>query len=189
MKHRTRSLVFSALGALLLSAGAGAQTGVDLTGRWTLSASATVGGDAIVVCDFEGEANVVQSQSQLSGDADLALVGGPTSDCPPEMSAVLDGTFANDSIQMGMLAGGLGTADFQGRIARSLVERPRKEGSGPTLSGSFQVTSGTFVNATGSWSAMPRALRSIDIPTLTPAGLTLLVLILLGTGVLALRRP
>lgn len=190
------AISLAALAALLFAAGAGAQTETDLTGPWTLNATANVAGGvdglkgtAVVVCVFEGDASVVQSGDQISGDAELGLVDGPTSECPPEMSAALDGTVVNDSIQMGMLAGGLGTADFQGMLTPSLVERPRKGEAVGTLNGAFQVTSGSFTNTTGTWNASPAPASVLEVPALTPAGLTLLVLILLGAGIFLLQRP
>ena len=75
-----------------------------------------------------------------------------------------------------LMGGPLGEADFSGELTPN-----------PGGSGTFDVTSGPFAGSTGSWTA-ERLLASIEIPTLTPLALTVLLLLIVVAGYALLRR-
>ncbi len=164
--------------ALLVAGVAGAQTVPDLTGTWDLTSQVTIPGEELP-CNYSGQAMITQNGTEISGTAQQSFVSGPAS-CPAEMAASLSGYF-DGTRQMvvlnGSLMGGqLGTLYFSGDISRD-------QGGG----GSFGVETGPFAGAGGSWSALLRQQLEA-IPALTPLGLTLLVVLLLGLGALLLRR-
>lgn len=181
----------------------------DLSGNWILQSQQTLGGnnEGLVskpeaqnhqVCTYEGTASVDQTDGALSGDATLNLVSGDQP-CPDTMSAQLTGGVDGTQVMMGMLMGGLGTATFSGMINLPAVKSPaggedRAVGNvaapqlaGVTVTGTSTVTQGNFLGATGTFMATPQ-LSVIEIPTLTAAGLALLVLLLLGSATFLLLR-
>ncbi len=185
--------------ALLLTAGSAfaqpAPPAADLTGDWTLQASAFPpevppgATQGLQPCDFEGTADVTQTEGALSGDASMSLVDGPQS-CPPVMAATLTGEVVGNDVQMGMLMGGnLGTADFQGLI-QVIGPAGATAGTMIQLSGNFQVTQGPFQGFFGTWSGVPGGPPPsvLEIPTLTAAGLAVLALLLLGAAIVQLFR-
>ncbi len=168
------------LGLALLSTIAFSAHGqsINLSGRWDLSAEAFLsqpakgnGGN----CQFVGNANISQLGDSFSGNAAMALVTG-IQGCPAQMDARVDGTVANGAIQMSMLMGPLGTAQFDGRA-------PRQKGS--PMGGGFSVVSGNFTGTTGTWAGTPSAQI---VPTAGFWGLAALTLLLLVAGARMLRR-
>lgn len=172
-----------AAGCLLLAtAPLAAQGGLDLPGRWQLTVSITLGQEAVTLCEYQGIADVTQDGNSFSGNGSLNLVeGGP--DCPQEMMAEITGQISAEV--PGQISGQLsspdfGLADFTGSIAKA---------SG-TLAGTAVMTSTPMPllqGAVGNWIGV--GLRqTVEIPTLSALGLTLLVLLLLAAGALALRK-
>ncbi len=105
------------IAALLGSIGwaAHAQSQNDLSGTWNLTANATFGPakGEVVDCQFTGQAQIMmETSSTFGGQAALTLSGG-SQRCPAEMDADVDGTVANGVVQMSMLMGPLGTAQFR----------------------------------------------------------------------------
>lgn len=173
------------IAALLAPIGwsAHAQSPNDLSGTWNLTANATFGPakGTTVDCQFTGQAEITMATgSTFGGQAAMTLSGG-SQRCPAEMDADVDGTVTNGAIQMSMLMGPLGTAQFSGQPARK----------GGALSGQYSVSSGNFSGTGGSWSAVFAGTPS---PRIVPAagawGLALLALLtaIVGFRVLA-RRP
>lgn len=158
----------------------------DLSGDWVLTATAQLGAVDLKgvtptgTCTFEGSAHVIQDGSGIGGDAMLDLVDGDPA-CPMQMDGSLTGEVSGDQIQMGMMMSQqLGTADFSGGTPQNLTK------AGP-LGGRFSVTSGSFAGTTGNWAAV-QIVPGIEVPTLSAAGLTLLVLLILAMGAWVLRR-
>ena len=182
MSHRTWTALRGALVAgiaCLLAVPVGAQQ-PDLTGLWRLTTTVqleTVEGQ--LPCVFEGSTKIVQNGTELTGLADLQLLSGPDA-CPAEMNGDLSGfveTGGNGigTFVAGNISGPLGLAFFQGQLS-----------SANEAAGSMAVEQGDFAGQGGTWSA--GLLGSLDIPTLTPLGLTVLILGLLAVGALLLRR-
>lgn len=186
-----KALWIAASFLLLVVAPLAAQGGLDLPGRWQLTVGFTlvqempaeravkqVEGD----CEYQGTADVTQDGNSFSGSATLDLVQG-VAECPQEMMAEITGQISQEV--PGQISGQLsspdfGQADFTGAIAKA---------SG-TLSGVAVVTSTpmpALQGAVGNWIGI--GLRqTVAIPTLSALGLTLLVLLLLAAGALALRK-
>ncbi len=160
-----------------------AQSVGDLTGTWNLTATASFGPakGTTVDCQFTGQAEIMQAGSTFDGPVTMNLSGG-SQRCPVEMDATItDGTVANGSIQLSLLMGPLGTAQFIGQSARK----------GQALNGGYSVTSGNFTGTSGSWTAVFAGTPSPQIVPATGAwALALLVLltVVAGTRFLA-RRP
>lgn len=165
------------IAGFVLSATAGVTP--DLSGPWRLQADGLLPvGEGGQACDFQGSAQVSQDGSALGGDANLTLVSGPA-ECPAELTAQLTGTVTGGSIEMGVLMGGQqGTAQFTGTMGQDE----------DSFAGPYQVDTGPFVGTTGQWLAIRGTVSNIAIPTLTAAGLAVLVLLLLGGGMIVLRR-
>ncbi len=162
---------------LLIVTAASAQTVPDLTGTWELSSQVQLS-DVAGPCVFAGQATITQDGTEIFGTANQALVSGPAA-CPAEMMANLSGYFdvgRQQVVLTGSLSGDLGATSFSGQISRD-------QGGG----GSFAVTQGPFAGVSGSWAARLRQQLEA-IPALTPVGLTVLVLLVLGIGALLLRR-
>jgi hypothetical protein len=159
--------------AILLVAGAPALEAQDddLSGSWLMDMSADVP-EAVEPCIYSGDCEMSQDGNQLTGTVDLMLVSGPE-DCPAEMTAALGGNVDGDDVS-GTLSGADGEADFTGSRANSFV-------------GTFQATEGAFAGSDGEWVAVRPLVHVTEIPTLAGAGLTLLVLALLGAGGWVLR--
>lgn len=167
---------------------------VNLEGTWDLQASGvllpqvelkhdTALDRGVVIdpdpCVFEGSGNMTQTGDQLSGQATLMLVSGPT-DCPDEMMADIMGEVEGSSF-FGMLDGGemFGGLNFTGTISTD----------GTSIEGTYDVKpDGPFSNVTdGSWTAALQ-LSILAIPTLGSWGVTLLAALLALTSLLFLRR-
>lgn len=166
---RPRRLALLAAAALLVAAPA--LHAQDLSGSWLMDMSADVP-EAAEPCLYSGDCEMSQDGNQLTGTVDLMLVSGPE-DCPAEMTAALAGSVDGDDV-FGTLSGADGQADFAGSRANSFV-------------GSFQATEGPFAGSSGEWVAVRPLVHVTEIPTLTGAGLTLLVLALLAGGAWVLR--
>ncbi len=173
------------IAALLGSIGwaAHAQSQNDLSGTWNLTANATFGPakGEVVDCQFTGQAQIMmETSSTFGGQAALTLSGG-SQRCPAEMDADVDGTVANGVVQMSMLMGPLGTAQFSSGPGRK----------GQALQGGYSVTAGNFSGTSGSWTAV---FAGTPAPQIVPAaglwGLALLALLtLLAGGRFLARRP
>lgn len=167
----TRSRRFTLLIVAALLAAAPSLQAQDLSGSWLMNMSADVP-EAAEPCIYNGDCEMSQDGSQLTGTVDLVLVSGPE-DCPAEMTAALGGNVDGDDV-FGTLSGADGQADFAGSRANSFV-------------GTFQATEGPFAGSEGEWVAVRPLVHVTEIPTLTGAGLTLLVLALLAGGAWVLR--
>jgi hypothetical protein len=196
---RSSSTVFLAaavliVGVIAVAPWAVAQTQpTDLTGTWDMQATvelpppepaarprADLEPKGVVAdpCVFRGTANIVDQSGDLSGTVDLMLFSGPAG-CPAEMSGMLSGGTDPGTSEIfvgGTISGPLGMLSFSG----SLTPNP---GGG----GTFDVTQGAFMGASGSWAAQ-LAQNILEIPTLTAVGLTLLTLLVLGAGYVILRH-
>jgi len=185
--RRTHLVPFAAAAAVAVCLAAApslrGQGEQDLSGAWQMEMSALLPPDeeqpqlavaqpqlAPSDCVYAGDCQMDQDGSDLSGTVDLTLVDGPE-ECPPEMTAALDGTVAGDAVA-GTLSGQQGLAEFQGS-------------EGNSFSGTFEGLEGPFAGSTGEWLAERSILA---IPALTGTGLTLLVLALLAGGGWMLHR-
>jgi hypothetical protein len=167
----TRSRRFTLLIVATLLAAAPSLQAQDLSGSWLMDMSADVP-EAVEPCIYSGDCEMSQDGSQLTGTVDLMLVSGPEN-CPAEMTAALGGIVDDDDVS-GTLSGADGEADFTGSRANSFV-------------GTFQATEGAFAGSDGEWVAVRPLVHVTEIPSLTGAGLTLLVLALLAGGAWVLR--
>lgn len=146
----------------------------DLTGDWTLPTTCTLPNED--VCVYAGGGTLNQDGSQVGGTATLRLVSGPDS-CPMELMAdvmgVLDGL-----LFIGTLDGGnLGTLEFSAVVSQDLQ----------MMQGDSRVPDGQpFQGTVCTWSA--RRLDAFVIPTLGEGALVLLAILLLGGGLVMLRR-
>lgn len=202
MKPSTRPLLLL-LAAWTLGFAAQAQTPTGFGGTWNMTVTFELPNEG-GTCVYEGTAVLTQDGSAISGPTTLTVVSGPF-ECPAEMMADLVGTIepAVDLINLfyvsGTLFGGkLGEASFTGSISPNLGAQAKTAvepgGRGAiTVStggqGTTSVPSGPFAGATGSWSAaLAAAPAALAIPTATPIGLTLFVLLLIGAGTWVLGR-
>lgn len=171
MNLYARSHRFSLLLAVALLAAAPALHAQDLSGSWLMDTNANIPDEA-EPCVYSGACVMSQTGSDLTGTVDLSLVSGPP-DCAAEMTAAIDGVVDGDDV-FGTLSGQAGEATFEGSRSNSFV-------------GSFSATEGPFAGGTGDWLAVRPSVHVTEIPTLTGAGLTLLVLALLAGGAWVLR--
>jgi hypothetical protein len=148
----------------------------DISGDWTLPTTCTLPpGDED--CVFEGSASLLQDGNQIGGQATLMLVSGPDS-CPSEMMATVMGTLSGLDL-FGTLDGGqlLGILNFNGGASPDLQ----------MIQGTSMAPDGQpFAGTTCDWDAQRQ--EAVFIPTLSGVGLALLVALLLGGGLLMLRR-
>lgn len=191
---RTRPLIVT-LACLTLAAGVAlAQPSFDPNGTWSLDATVNLP-DAGGTCEYSGQATLTETSGVLSGSAELFLQTGPGA-CPAEMSGDLSGEGSFDGPDFflgGQITGPLGTTNFSGQLSPEPpvvvmgVDAPRALNPDPGGAGSFQVTTGDFTGSTGTWLA---ALLPVSFfsPKLAPAVLTLLLLLLLGSGYWLLVR-
>lgn len=176
--------------------------GADLSGTWelftgvslapvdgvTTAPSADTGTVPIFDCNFQGTANIFQDGTEIFGTSDLILVEGSPS-CPAEMSADVTGIVNGTQVEMGLLMGGnVGEATFSGSVGLPALRTKAAVPADETVSGRFSATSGPFTGAGGQWSAIRVQAGVIAIPTLGGGALTLLVALLLGAGIIVLRR-
>lgn len=167
----TRARGFCLLFAIALLAAAPALHAQDLSGEWLMDTNANIPDEA-EPCVYSGACLMEHTGNDLTGTVDLSLVSGPA-DCPAEMTAALFGVVDGDDV-FGTLEGPAGEATFEGSRANSFV-------------GSFVATEGDFTASTGDWLAVRPLVHVTEIPTLSGAGLTLLVLALLAGGAWVLR--
>ena len=165
-----RARGFCLLVAVALLAAAPALHAQDLSGSWLMDTNANIPEEA-EPCVYSGSCVMEQTGNDLTGTVDLSLVSGPA-DCPAEMTAALDGVVDGDDV-FGSLSGPEGEVTVDGSRANSFV-------------GGFAATEGPFAGGTGDWLAV-RPASVLEIPTLSGAGLTLLVLALLAGGAWVLR--
>lgn len=171
MKADFRPILFLFLFGSTLVALAPQASAQDLSGSWNMETTADLPEEPSP-CIYAGDCQMQQDGSSLSGTVILGLETGPA-DCPPEMTATLEGSVDGDSV-FGTLNGGqLGTASFQGSRTNS-------------FSGTFQNSpEGPFSGGDGSWLAVRPSV--LEIPTAGATGLILLVLMLLAGGTWLLR--
>lgn len=147
----------------------------DISGDWTLPTTCTLPNQD--VCVYDGGGTLNQDGSQVVGTATLRLVSGPDS-CPMELMADVSGIL-DGSMLFGTLDGGqLGMLDFSAQVSQDLQ----------MMQGTSVVPDGEpFQGTTCTWSAQLR-LGVFAIPTLGEGALALLALLLLGGGLVMLRR-
>jgi len=168
------------LGFLLLLPGAltaGLVPPPDIAGLWSVSTDCALPRQNLP-CVFEGSGQVTQSGDQVMGTVQLMLVSGPAA-CPTEMLADLQGTLVGSSF-MGTLDGGamFGALDFSGTVSVD----------GQTITGDFAVQDGgPFQGCSGAFDA-ERQIVDVAIPTLSGMSLVILWVLLLGAGLVMLRR-
>lgn len=191
---RMRPLIL-VLACLTLAAGVAlAQPPFDPNGTWSLDATVNLP-DAGGTCEYSGQAALTETSGVLSGSAELFLQSGPGA-CPAEMSGDLSGQGSFDGPDFflnGQITGPLGTTDFNGQLSpeppvvMGHTEVPRALNPDPAGVGSFEVTTGDFTGSSGTWLA---ALLPVSFfsPKLAPVILTLLLLLLLGSGYGLLAR-
>lgn len=177
----------------------------DFSGTWSLTLEATLPGQqptagqaaeagpglqerGVLVedCIYSGTVNLSQDGNTVSGPVVLGLVSGPDA-CPGEMTGNLTGT----------LTGGdqVGTFQIDGTISRT--DDPQDPDGQATFtgtlspnpggSGTMNVSSGTFSGSRGSWMAQLQE-SVLEVPELTPVGMTVLTLLLLAAGAWVLSR-
>lgn len=188
-----RFFVLSALLLAVFAPPAAAQQ-LDLTGTWALQITVELepvqvaneqdgvslkqNGEA---CDYAGTVQATQDNSAWSGPAVLGLVSGPE-ECPSEMLGQMTGFVEQDG-EIFFIDGSIDGDDPTGVASFSGTISPNPGGAGV-----FAVTQGPFEGADGTWLAQLQALSVLEIPVLTPVGLTLLALFVLGAGALVLRH-
>lgn len=148
----------------------------DISGDWTLPTTCTLPTDE--VCVFEGGGSLMLVGNEVSGQVTLMLASGNSPPCPTEMMATLMGTLSGVDF-FGSLDGGqlLGTLDFSGQVSPDLQ----------MIDGTSRAPDGQpFAGTTCVWAAQRQ--EAVFIPTLSGVGLALLVALLLGGGLLMLRR-
>ncbi len=171
MKPEFRPILFLVLLTASLVALAPQVSAQDLSGAWNMDTTAELPEEASP-CIYSGDCQMQQDGSSLSGTVVLGLVSGPA-DCPPEMTATIEGTVEGDSVFGTLLGGQLGTASFQGSRTNSFT-------------GTFLTSpEGPFAGGDGTWLAVRPSV--LEIPTASATGLILLVLMLLAGGTWLLR--
>lgn len=176
-----RAFVIPAAAVLSFAAAtpAALQAQIDLTGTWMLELTVLLDGEG-EPCRYSGTVVASQDEASWTGPAELVLVSGPA-ECPAEMIGDLTGSLNEDGgviFITGFVDGGdpSGVATFDGTIS------PNPGGTGTMI-----VTQGPFVETEGEWIAILQQ-SVLEIPGLTPVGLTLLTLLLLAGGAWLLAR-
>lgn len=174
------SYVLLLLAPLLFATASVAQ---DLTGTWSLQASATLpvgegtpGDD----CFFEGSANVVQDGIDIGGTAQLELTDGVPG-CPGTLMADITAFFIDEAaigVSGDLSDPQFGLASFAGEFVDDGI-----------LEGGYSVQQGPFTGAGGSFLATRQnVVPAVAIPTLTPWMLSILALFLAVAAVAFLLR-
>lgn len=178
----------------------------DVGGTWRLNASTLLSGEE-VPCEYQGDLPLTQEGDSWNGPADLMLLSGPAA-CPGEMTGDLTGMLSpSDQVGVTDITGTISGADPEGKASFTGIisvgappqvdgapDRPASAGVEPTADdslqggGSLSVDQGLYMGVGGTWSAARLATSVLQIPVLTPLGLTLLVLLILAAGALVLRR-
>lgn len=177
-----RNLIFLSAVALLATAPAASGQGEpnpDISGTWNLQTTVLLEGEE-QPCVYVGTVEASQVDSVWQGPAELGLVTGPAA-CPAEMIGDLTGELSTEggvTTITGFIDGGdpTGNANFSGTLTPN-----------PGGSGTFAVDQGPFEGEEGDWLAQLQQ-SLLEIPGLTPAGLTLLTLLLLAGGAWLLSR-
>lgn len=172
-EHLTRITVFSGI-CLLVSSVLIAQ--ILYSGNWTLNTTFSLPQDG--TCVFSGDADVAQQGTSLTGTANLSLVEGGDG-CPPSMSANFSALVgpAGELLSGLMFSEEFGSSSFEGSLSRA-----------PGASGTTTVTQGPYAGTTGTWSAQLGGIPVVAVPTLGVLGLASLIVLLIGSGLLLLRR-
>ncbi|MCG8457246.1 MAG: hypothetical protein MI919_13305 [Holophagales bacterium] len=169
---------------LLLIAIAGALfAGGFLDGQWRLTMRATLPDNIVeggADCTFRGSAEVTNIGTSVSGPATYQLVEG-VDGCPEAFSGEITATFVGDNMVVGTLTGPLGTGTFDGWLFQPAGL------SYFGFTGDFSLTQGAFAGTTGTWIGETGSLPPA-IPALGTPGFLALLLLLLGAGILVLRR-
>jgi hypothetical protein len=166
-----------ALLAALAVLGAGsmalAQPPASLSGTWQFETTMTLSASEGPPCAYEGTANVLHSDSTLSGTAAMTLLSGPPA-CPPNGTASLSGKVDGAAVTIQLDGGGLGVALLQGQHA-----------GGEEFAGTMAMESGP-IDADGTWAASLGAV-GISIPTVGVIGGVAMVLLLASASLVVLR--
>ncbi len=174
----------------------------DIGGTWRLNASTLLTGQE-VPCEYQGDVPLTQDGDSWTGPADLLLLSGPEA-CPAEMIGDLTGMLAPGEVAgVTQITGAIDGTDpgghvtFSGTItngpAAMTPARPSRKASVLAAkaalqgTGGLSVDQGSFSGNGGTWNAIRLAQSVLDVPELTPVGLTLLVLMLLAGGAVLLR--
>ncbi len=203
MKRSLTSLLIVALGVAAAPAVVAQSPTPDIGGTWQITATVYLP-DAMDPCVYQGNVPLAQDGSTWYGPADLLLLSGPGG-CPGELAGDLTGMLsASEVVGVTNIAGTINGADptggatFIGSIANGALPTMARTPGPPAAerstlatkefqgTGAVAVNQGGFNGASGTWSAF-RLQFALDIPGLTPVGLTLLVLLLLGAGAFVLR--
>lgn len=202
--HVPAAAILLLLAGALLGSAAAAQT-TDLSGNWSLDATAFLGvaeaegprapgADKVEVeedCSFAGIASLAQDGTEFSGPAELDLVNGVVG-CPGMLVGEISGTVdpqvlrldGDDAPDKGVgtpIAGqiddpDLGLTSFFGTVDMD-----------DNASGPYDVVEGPFAGTSGSWTAAPLS-APLEIPTATPGGLASLVVLLTAAALFLLVR-
>jgi hypothetical protein len=174
----------------------------DIGGTWQITATVYIP-DIVDPCVYQGNVPLTEDGGTFSGPADLLLLSGPDS-CPGELTGTLTGMLSASTTSVvpeirGTISGSdpSGEAIFGGNFGVGPVAMSTSPGARPTerdrlatkslqAGGGLSVTQGDFAGASGGWSAA-RLAFALNIPGLTPVGLTLMVVLLLGAGAFVLR--
>jgi hypothetical protein len=139
----------------------------DITGDWQFSASIPM------TCSWEGVLQFLQTGTTIDSAGNLVLTGGTNPPCPPALPGFTTGTITGLAVSFGASAPPpVGLVTFDGTVAVD----------GQTMSGTWTAPA---VALTGTWSA---TRVPVTMPTLPEWGAVLMLALLLGAGVYALRR-
>ncbi len=139
----------------------------SLTGDWDFTVSIPA------LCTWGGVLQFTQTGTALASTGTLVLAAGGDPTCPPVLPGATSGTVTGQDVAFGTPAPPpIGSVDFVGQVATD----------GLSMSGTWAAAAGT--NLGGTWSAS----RMAAAPTLPEWGAILMLALLLGAGVLALRR-
>ena len=169
MKLTTRPTLLLLVAAGLVAA-AQPLAAQDLSGGWNMQTNAGLP-EVNEPCVYAGDCQMQQDGNAVTGTVDLVLVSGPV-DCPPEMTATLDGSRDGDDVFGTLSSPVFGEASFAGSPTNSFA-------------GTFEAVEGPFAGSDGDWLAVRPSV--LEIPTLTALGLILLVSALLAAGGWVLR--
>ncbi len=198
MKRSLTPLLILAIVLAVAPAALAQAANPDIGGTWQITATVYMV-EASEPCVYQGDVPLTQDGDTWNGPADLLLLSGPDG-CPGELTGDLTGMLSPSEVVgvtniTGTINGAdpTGAATFSGSIGNPLpaMAKAPAERSGLATkvfqgAGGLDVTQGDFNGSTGSWNAS-RLQRLLEIPELTPLGLTLLVLLLLGAGAWVLR--
>lgn len=174
-----------AVAAFQPSAATAQQVPPDLSGTYTLTATASLPNDG-GTCTYSGTIVVTQNANGVFGTPTLFKQDGPLA-CPPLMTAELTGGFEGDMLVLGLMLGPLGEAEFSALLGPVDARSRVAEEAQLILDGTWTVTEGPFTGGGGTWAAAPAAF-SLTIPTLSWVGLAALAVLLLLIGAWLVHR-